>query len=236
MRVLFVSLFIVIIDQVTKLLVKGFSIPFLHFRYSGMYEGEKIPVIGNFFRITFIENPGMAFGFDPGINFKLWISVFSLAASVGLIIYIFYVRDQRLSLRLALAFILGGAVGNLIDRMFYGVFYGYASVFYGRVVDFLDVDFFDFSIFGRSYDRWPIFNIADAAVTIGVLILIIFYKKNIDESISPEPVLTSPDEASFEPDTNEKDQDEAYDDSTEKSSGEKRREDGETDQGKEIPL
>ncbi len=236
MRVLFVSLFIVIIDQVTKLLVKGFSIPFLHFKYSGMYEGEKIPVIGNFFRITFIENPGMAFGFDPGINFKLWISIFSLFASVGLIIYIYSVRNQRLNLRIALAFILGGAVGNLIDRMFYGIFYGYASVFYGRVVDFFDVDFFDFSIFGRNYDRWPIFNIADAAVTIGVLILIIFYKKNVEESESPEAIITGPDEAEFYPGNNDESQDEPQNDSIEKSSGDKRNEDGETDQGKEIPL
>ena len=236
MRVLFVSLFIVIIDQASKLLVKGFSIPFLHFRYSGMYEGEKIPVIGNFFRITFIENPGMAFGFDPGINFKLWISVFSLAASVGLIIYIYYVRNQRLSLRIALAFILGGAVGNLIDRMFYGIFYGYAPVFYGRVVDFFDVDFFDFSIFGRSYDRWPIFNIADAAVTIGVLILIIFYKKNVEENISPEPAAAGPDELTYDPGNNDHEQVDTQNDTIEKSPGEKRKEDGETDQGKEIPL
>jgi len=236
LRVLFVSLFIVIIDQVTKLLVKGFSIPFLHFKYSGMYEGEKIPILGNFFRITFIENPGMAFGFDPGINFKLWISIFSLAASVGLIVYIYYVRSQRLSLRFALAFILGGAVGNLIDRMFYGIFYGYAPVFYGRVVDFFDVDFFDFSIFGRSYDRWPIFNIADAAVTIGVLILIIFYKKNIEQNASPEPVLTDPDEVKLDSGNNDAGQDVNQEDSIEKSSGEKRKEDGDTDQGKEIPL
>ncbi len=236
MRVLFVSVLIVVIDQVTKLLVKGFSIPFLHFRYSGMYEGEKIPVIGNFFRITFIENPGMAFGFDPGINFKLWISIFSLAASVGLIIYIYYVRSQRLSLRLALAFILGGAVGNLIDRMFYGIFYGYAPVFYGRVVDFFDVDFFDFSIFGRSYDRWPIFNVADAAVTIGVLILIIFYKKNTEENVSPEPVLTDPEGSAFNPGNDEDGEQEPQNNSTAESSGENRKEDGETDQGKEIPL
>lgn len=235
MRVLFVSLVIVIIDQATKLLVKGFSIPFLHFKYSGMYEGEKFPVLGDFFRITFIENPGMAFGFDPGTNFKLWISIFSLAASVGLIIYIYYVRDQRLSLRIALAFILGGAVGNLIDRMFYGIFYGYAPVFYGRVVDFLDVDFFDFSIFGRNYDRWPIFNIADAAVTIGVLILIIFYKKHTEESYLPASSVTVHDQSGSDAGSNESNGDEAQNHSFEKSSGEGRKEDGETDQGKEIP-
>ncbi len=235
MRVLLVSVIIVIIDQATKLFVKGFSIPFLHFKYAGMYEGEKIPVIGNFFRITFIENPGMAFGFDPGINFKLWISVFSLAASIGLIIYLYFVRNQRLSLRIALAFILGGAVGNLIDRMFYGVFYGYASIFYGRVVDFFDVDFFDFSIFGRSYDRWPIFNIADAAVTIGVLILIIFYKKNSEQNEIPEPVGPGLDEFPVD-DVNSNGTEEEQNDSIKESSEENKKEDGETDHGKEIPL
>jgi len=181
LRVLFVSLSIVIIDQVSKLLVKGFSIPFLKIFYAGMYQGEQIPVFGNFFRITFIENPGMAFGFDPGSNMKLWISIFSLVASIGLLIYLFIVRNKSLSLRLAVAFILGGAVGNLIDRMFYGVFYHYAPLFYGRVVDFLDFDFFKFTLFGKSFDRWPIFNFADASVTIGVLILIFFYKQNKKE-------------------------------------------------------
>ncbi|HSD64881.1 MAG TPA: signal peptidase II [Ignavibacteriaceae bacterium] len=230
MRVLFVSLFIVLADQLTKLLVKGFSIPFLHFKYAGMYEGEKIPVIGNFFRITFIENPGMAFGFDPGLDFKLWISIFSLAASVGLIIYIYVVRNQRFSLRLALAFILGGAIGNLIDRMFYGVFYGYAPVLYGKVVDFLDVDFFDFSLLGRNYDRWPIFNLADAAVTIGVLILIIFYKKNAEAS---EKVIN---ETSVVEENYDDIHSSQSDNSMNASSQEDKKQDGETNQGKEIPL
>ena len=177
MRILLVSFTIVIIDQLTKILVKGFSIPFLNIFYKGMFDGEKIRVIGNFFRITFIENPGMAFGFDPGLNYKLWISIFSLAASIGLLVYLYLIRDQKFSLKLAIAFILGGAIGNLIDRMFYGIFYGYAPLFYGRVVDFLDFDFFKFNIFGRHFERWPIFNVADSAVTIGVIILLFFYKK-----------------------------------------------------------
>lgn len=127
----------------------------------------------------------MAFGFNPGSDFKLWISVFSLIASVGLIVYLYVVRNKSLSLRIALAMILGGAVGNLIDRVFYGIIYKYAPAFYGRVVDFFDFDFFNFAIFGRSYDRWPIFNIADASVTIGVIILIVFYRqhKSEDEEI-----------------------------------------------------
>jgi signal peptidase II len=188
LRILFVSFIIVIVDQLTKILVKGFSIPFLHIYYQGMYDGQKIPVIGNFFRITFIENPGMAFGFDPGADYKLWISIFSLAASIGLIIYLYVIRNQKLSLRLAIAFILGGAVGNLIDRMFYGIFYGYAPLFYGRVVDFLDFNFFNINIFGRHFDRWPIFNIADSAVTIGVIILLFFYKKPKSENVTVKEI------------------------------------------------
>lgn len=181
MKIIYVSLIIVVIDQITKLLVKGFSIPFLGFNYDGMYYGQSIPIIGDFFRLTYIENPGMAFGFDPGENFKLAVSLFSLFASIGLVFYLYLIRDKSFSLRLSIAFILGGAIGNLIDRTFYGVLFGYAPLFYGRVVDFFDFDFFNFTIFGVSYDRWPIFNIADAAVTIGVLILIIFYRSDEQE-------------------------------------------------------
>jgi signal peptidase II len=167
---------VIFLDQFTKIYIKGIAIPFFNITFEGMYLGESINVIGDFFKITFIENPGMAFGYNPGSDFKLWISIFSLLASIGLLVYLFLVRKKSLSLRIALALILGGAVGNLIDRMFYGIIYKYAPVFYGRVVDFFDFDFFHFTIFGRNYERWPIFNIADAAVTAGVLILILFYK------------------------------------------------------------
>jgi len=196
LKVVYISIIIVIVDQVSKLLVKGFSIPFLNIHHEGMYHGQRIPIIGDFFRLTFIENPGMAFGFDPGSGLKLWISLFSLFASIGLLIYLYFIRNQTFSLRLAIAFILGGAVGNLIDRMFYGVFYNYAPLFYGKVVDFFDFDFFNISIFGRYYDRWPIFNIADAAVSIGVFILIFFYKKHHQEA-------ESKDEAKQVPELNE---------------------------------
>jgi len=192
LRVLFFTLSIVILDQISKILIKGFAIPFLDITYKGMYPGQRIQILGDFFRITFVENPGMAFGFDPGMDYKFWISIFSIIASVALIIYIYYARKQTLSLRIALAFILGGAIGNLIDRLFYGVIYNYAPFFYGKVVDFLDFDFFDITIFGRSYDRWPVFNIADSAVTIGILILLFFYRKEPQEKIVPEEVYQEP--------------------------------------------
>jgi signal peptidase II len=188
---LYLTFAVVIIDQVTKLFVKGFYIPFLGINYDGMYLGQMIPVWGEFFRFTFVENPGMAFGYDPGSSFKLIISVFSLVASIGLVFYLYVIRDKSLSLRIAIALILGGAVGNLIDRTFYGVFFDYAPLFYGKVVDFFDFDFFNFTLFGRSYDRWPVFNIADAAVTIGVLVLVLFYKKHQEEDEKVEAALAN---------------------------------------------
>ncbi|HEX7357339.1 MAG TPA: signal peptidase II [Ignavibacteriaceae bacterium] len=181
MKALYLSFAVVVIDQISKLMVKGFSIPFLNINYDGMYLGQMIPVIDDFFRLTFVENPGMAFGYDPGSNFKLIISIFSLVASIGLIFYLYVIRDKSWSLKIAIALILGGAVGNLIDRTFYGLLFDYAPLFYGKVVDFFDVDFFDFTLFGRSYDRWPVFNVADAAVTIGVLVLLLFYKKHQED-------------------------------------------------------
>lgn len=227
MKVLYLSLAVIIIDQVTKLVVKGFSIPFLNITHKGMEYGQKIPVIGDFFRITYIENPGMAFGYDPGSTFKLWISLFSLIAGIGILFYLYKVREGKLSLKLALAFILAGAVGNLIDRMFYGVLYGYAPLFYGYVVDFLDVDFFNVSFFGRSYERFPIFNIADAAVTIGVGILLIFYKHHEE----PEKELE-------EEKTNSQLQDNTVvvNDSNEINKENINSKDDQSDKGKEIPL
>ncbi|HOJ18513.1 MAG TPA: signal peptidase II [Ignavibacteriaceae bacterium] len=178
MRILYWTLGIVLLDQLSKIFVKGFSIPFLNTEFSGMLYGDSIPLIGDFFKITFVENPGMAFGVDLGDDVKLWVSIFSVVASIGLFVYLYTVRKQGFSLRFSLAFILGGAIGNFIDRVFYGVFYGYAPLFYGKVVDFFDIDFFDFEILGRTYDRWPIFNVADMAVSIGVLALVLFYKKH----------------------------------------------------------
>jgi len=180
-KVLYVTLSIILLDQFSKFFIRGIEIPFLNINFEGMYLGESFNVIGEFFKITFIENPGMAFGFDPGSDYKLLISLFSLAASIGLFFYLFIVRKKTLSLRIAIALILGGAIGNLVGRMFYGVIFDYAPLFYGKVVDFFDFDFFNFSLLGRSYDRWPIFNIADASVTVGVLILILFYKQHNSE-------------------------------------------------------
>lgn len=197
MRVLYISLFVVLSDQITKLCVKGFSIPFLGIHVTGIPLGSSISVFGDFLRFTYIENPGMAFGIDLGG--KLFFSLFSIAASIGILLYLYQMRNEKFLFRFSLALILGGAVGNLIDRVFYGVFYGDASLFYGRVVDFIDVDFFNLNIFGYHLSRWPIFNIADSSVTVGVLLLLIFYRKfsRADEPL--ENVLGNEEHATTEP-------------------------------------
>jgi signal peptidase II len=192
-KVLYSTLFIVIADQITKFLVKGGTIPLLNIHVDGMYYGQSINVIGDFFKITFVENPGLAFGIEVGDSSKLLLSLFSLLASIGIFYYFYKSRHQKLIVRLSLAFILGGAIGNLIDRTFYGVFYGYAPIFYGRVVDFFNVDFFDFTILGKTFDRWPIFNIADATVTIGVVLLLIFHKTEpAKDDVSKEEIKSLP--------------------------------------------
>jgi len=234
LKVLFFTLAVLITDQLSKFYIKGITIPYLNFNLEGMYLGESISILGDFFKITFIENPGMAFGFNPGSDFKLWVSLFSLVASIGLLVYLYLAREKSLSLRIAIAMILGGAIGNLIDRMFYGIIYDYAPMFYGKVVDFFDFDFFNFSILGRDYDRWPIFNIADASVTVGVLILIIFYRHH-------SKVDADGDEESIEGEGEGEDEDVYRQLSKEKLNNEKLNEDdiaadGETDKGKEISI
>ena len=176
MKVIYISALVVILDQISKLFVKGFSIPFLGINVKGMHYGESITIIDPYFKFTYVENPGMAFGIHIDGYFKLFLSLFSLIASIALIVYIYKHRNKKFLFRVAFALILGGAIGNLIDRFFYGVAYGYAPFLYGKVVDFLHVDAFGFTVFGRTYDSFPIFNIADSAVTIGVIILLVFHK------------------------------------------------------------
>ncbi len=186
MRVLFVTLCIVIADQVTKLIVKGLSLPPLGIHWEGMRYGASNPVLGDFLRWTYIENSGMAFGIDPGGG-KLFFSAISLVAGVAILIYLYRMRNEILILRLPLAMILGGAVGNLIDRMFYGAFFDGGALFTGRVVDFIDVDFFDVNFLGIHLSRWPVFNIADASVTTGVILLLLFSHRVLKEK-EPLPV------------------------------------------------
>jgi signal peptidase II len=136
----------------------------------GIPYGHSQPLIDDIFRITYIENPGIAFGINiPG--FKVFFAVFSIVASIAILVYL--KRNLfRLGIgeRIALALILGGAVGNLIDRVFYGVLFHEQPLFYGRVVDFID--------FGIHRNMFPVFNVADSSVTIGVSLLVLILMRH----------------------------------------------------------
>ncbi len=181
MRVIIISFFILLADQFSKFYIKGFVIPFFDPVNSGLSVGESIPLINNILHITLVENPGMAFGFDPGSDFKLWISLFSLVASIGLLVYLYIVRSKALILRVAIALILGGAIGNLIDKMFYGLLFDYAPLFYGKVVDFVDLRLFSIFVLNKTYGIY-VFNFADIAITAGVICFILFLNKQTKES------------------------------------------------------
>ena len=167
------SFFLIFLDQLTKLLVKGFSI--LGLTHGGMNLGESIQLIGDFLQITYVENAGMAFGISFGTG-KLFLSLFRIIASILIIYYLFNLSGFSKYVKIGVSLILAGAVGNLIDSLFYGLFYGEAPLFFGRVVDFIQVDIPDIDFMGIYYTHWPVFNIADTCVTVGVIILLIFNK------------------------------------------------------------
>ncbi|MDP1676957.1 MAG: signal peptidase II [Bacteroidota bacterium] len=179
-RVIFVTVFIVLADQLTKFMIKGIDIPMLDISLKGMPLGNSIPVFGDFLRITFIENPGMAFGIEV-VDGKIFLTLFSILASVGILFYLYIMRKEKLLFRLSLALILGGAIGNLIDRVFYGVIYGESTLFHGKVVDFIDVDFFNIDFLGFQLSRFWVFNIADASVSIGVIMMLLFHRSFVDQ-------------------------------------------------------
>ena len=162
---------LVVVDQVTKVLVKGFNL--LGIKHEGMELGESFPLLGDFVRITFVENPGMAFGISWG-DAKIILTLITVAIAGFLTYYLYKIRETHWTARLAMSLLLAGAVGNLIDRMFYGVFYGESPLFYGLVVDFIQVDIPDVEWMGHLYTHWPVFNVADSCVTIGIVLLLIF--------------------------------------------------------------
>jgi len=184
-KVLWVTLCVLVADQATKLAVKGISVPWAGLSLPGIPIGSSYPLLGDWVRLTFIENPGMAFGIDLGG--KLYLTLFSIAASIGILAYLYVVRNEKLLFRLSLALGRGGAMGNLVDRSFYGVLYGGAPLFCGKVVDFIDVDFVNINILGYHLQRFWVFNVADAAVTVGVAIMLLFHRSFVKSEESQVP-------------------------------------------------
>jgi len=188
MRVLWATFALVVVDQITKLVVKY-----------NMELGESIPVVGQLFRFTFTENPGMAFGLTVGS--KLFLTLFSIAATVLIFVYLRRVRWAPFGYRMALALVLGGALGNVIDRVFYGVAFGECPpsppdsyrLFYGCVVDFIHFDVYQGQIFGRNVALFPIGNIADVAIIAGVVLILLTQGHFHEAMQAREAPATAPD-------------------------------------------
>jgi signal peptidase II len=127
-------------------------------------ERDSMPVLGQFLRLTYTRNSGVAFGLGAGTNFPFY--VFSLLAAIAILVLFVGGRVQGRTREIALALIFGGALGNLVDRITTGL-----------VVDFIDV--------GIRQWRFPVFNIADSAVTVGVALFALGWSHYHGEHTAP---------------------------------------------------
>lgn len=169
---------VLLVDQASKLLVK-----------TQMFLGEHFNVLGKYFQIYFIENNGMAFGYEFGGDYgKLFLTFFRIAAVVFLGVMLSRMVKKPETPKgalVSLSLILAGALGNIIDSVFYGVLFGYESLFHGRVVDMLYFPLYegflpdwipfkggDYFVFFR-----PVFNVADMAISTGVGMLLVWQNR-----------------------------------------------------------
>ena len=208
--VFFIICLIVIADQVLKIYIKT------HY-----HAGESHPVIGNWFQLYFIENEGMAYGWKLGGDWgKMALTLFRLAAVIYGVFYIKKIVEKKYhkGFIICVALIFAGALGNLIDSMFYGMIFenssmdtlnvaqifpahGYAGFLHGNVVDMLYfpiihtqlpgwIPFFG----GKDFDFFsPIFNLADASISTGIIAVFVFQKrffKNETIKVSSETITT----------------------------------------------
>lgn len=180
LKYILIILGILLVDQVLKTWIK-----------TNMFLGQEF-IIFPWFIIHFTENNGMAFGLEfAGQYGKLFLTVFRIIAVIGIGYGLHYIikHNYHKGLILCVSLILAGAIGNIIDSVFYGVIYDYAPLLYGRVVDM-----FYFPVIQGTYPSWfpfwagdefiffrPVFNIADAAISVGVITILIFQKQYFKE-------------------------------------------------------
>lgn len=193
-RYFFIAFVVILIDQTSKLLI-----------HEHMYLHQEIHVIGDWFRLHYLLNPGMAFGIRWNNEFgKLALTIFRIGAMVGIGYYLFKMakRDAHTGFLWCMGLILGGAIGNVIDSTFYGVLLGNHPTdsptpwFHGQVIDMLYFPIFHFywpdwvPIKGGEYFEFfsPVFNIADSSIFIGVVVILIFQRKFFKAHESHEDV------------------------------------------------
>lgn len=184
-----IALGVIVIDQIVKYLI-----------HQNMYEGESIPILGDWLKLNYVTNPGMAFGMTIGGAYgKVTLSVFRLLAMFGIGYYIKTLLDKKAhtGFILCIAFILGGAVGNLVDSLIYAILDPNLIVearhlggnpapfalFHGKVIDMFFIDiasgFYPKGwpiVGGDYYSFWPVFNIADAAIFCSVIVILVKQK------------------------------------------------------------
>ncbi len=177
-----------------------------------MEYGETIPLFGDWGKLHFVENEGMAFGLKLGGSFgKLFLSLFRLVAIFVIARYLFQLVKQHASrlFIISISLILAGAIGNMIDSAFYGMVFndsygklatfmppegGYSSFLHGKVVDM-----FYFPMIKTNYPDWlfggrefvffrPIFNLADASITCGILLILIFQRRFFKKKAKPTDI------------------------------------------------
>jgi signal peptidase II len=183
-----IALLVICIDQTSKLLV-----------HELMYIHQEINVIGDWFRLHYLLNPGMAFGIRWKSEFgKMALTLFRIGAMAGIGYYLFRMahKGAHPGFLVSMSLILGGAIGNVIDSTFYGVFLNNAPPdspylwFHGQVIDMLFFPIFDF--YWPDWVPWvggdnfvffsPVFNIADSSIFIGVVTILVLQRKFFKES------------------------------------------------------
>ena len=174
---------IVLIDQSVKLWVHDSMQP---------GSGGEISIIGNFFKLHYLTNSGMAFGMRfAGEYGKLLLSLLRFGAIFLIIYFVYYLIKHQYNnlLKYGIACVLGGAMGNMIDSVFYGVLLDNAPVqapfkwLHGQVIDMFFIDIWTgylpdaWPFMGGTYvSLWPVFNIADASIFIAVIVLLLFQR------------------------------------------------------------
>ncbi|HKK60486.1 MAG TPA: lipoprotein signal peptidase [Salinivirga sp.] len=196
-RVIILILLVLVVDQALKLLVK-----------SQLMLEEEYPLLGNWLYLHFTENKGMAFGFQfAGVAGKYILSIIRILAVIGIgwLIFAFIKKNIQMSIVFSLALVMAGALGNIIDSAFYGMFFtdsfgrvaetvamgdGYAPFLQGKVVDMFYVELLNFHL-PEWFPLWPkrhviffrpVFNVADMAISGGIFYLLIFQRKKFREA------------------------------------------------------